>query len=219
MGRKSSGPSIKVSFVSSRRSERNRARVSRKHDGAVRTHKERDRVLPDHRTRLPNVALLKASGHGTSCEGLGPSPSRKIGPDGSSDSSSRSMRQPPVRKTRPALRSAGATALISFSRRSRSRTQSSSSGLTPINHACTTAGESCSLSLRASWKAKHKRASAPRRSLPLRSNDRQRAQNSGAYETYHATGEFKANSVMRSFATNGSRSLAEKPRDLWCRTV
>ena len=56
---------------------------------------------------------------------------------------------PPARNARAALRMAGATASISFSRISRSGTLSPSSGFTPVSQACTTAGESCSLKVRA----------------------------------------------------------------------
>jgi hypothetical protein len=52
---------------------------------------------------------------------------------------------PPARNARAALRMAGATASISFSRIRRSGTLSSSSGFAPVSHAYTTAGESCSL--------------------------------------------------------------------------
>jgi hypothetical protein len=57
---------------------------------------------------------------------------------------------PPARNVRAALKIAGATASMSFSRRSCSGTRSPSSGFTPVSHACTTAGESCSLRVRAS---------------------------------------------------------------------
>ena len=55
---------------------------------------------------------------------------------------------PPARNARAALRIAGATASISLSRKSRSGTLSPSSGFTPVSHACTTAGESCSAKVR-----------------------------------------------------------------------
>ena len=57
---------------------------------------------------------------------------------------------PPTRNVRAALKIAGATASMSFSRRCCRGTRSPSSGFTPVSHACTTAGESCSLRVRAS---------------------------------------------------------------------